>query len=153
MALLLLLVCFFGWGFAVYLMTHVAKDDLGIAAILFYNLFGYAAANLFVISNVKFGWSWSHFLTVLIGVLFVIANFAYYKLSEMGGQASVLAPLTALYVVVPVLLGALILKEPLSARKLAGIALAVVAIILLSSEDKALTDAGVPTEAVQPSSE
>ncbi|MBI2193453.1 MAG: EamA family transporter [Planctomycetes bacterium] len=127
-------VCFFGWGLAMFLMTFVSRS-LNLSTILACNLVGYILTNLFVLPHVKVGWTLSHGLAVLIGVLFVVSNLAYYQLSKLGGQASILAPLTSLYVVVTILLGFFILGEPSSPRKWAGILLALAAIYLLSTTD------------------
>ena len=51
---------------------------------------------------------------------------------ERGGSASVVVPLTALYPAVTALLARLVLGEELGPVKLAGIALAVAAVVLLS---------------------
>lgn len=133
--------CFFGWGVAVFLMTLVSRS-LNLSTILAYNLIGYVLVNLFFFNQTKLGWTLNHGLAVLIGALFVLSNLAYYKLSEMGGQASILAPLTSLYVVVTVVLGMVFLREPPTLRKWVGIGLAVVAIYLLSGSGATTADSG-----------
>lgn len=59
-------------------------------------------------------------------------GFLLYVFAVAGKDASVVASLTALYPVVPVLLGVLVLKERLSAANWAGILLALCAVALLS---------------------
>ncbi|MCE5335385.1 MAG: EamA family transporter [Desulfobacteraceae bacterium] len=51
-----------------------------------------------------------------------------------GGKVSVIAPLTALYPVISVALAVLFLKEKVSPVQCAGVALAVVSVILISHE-------------------
>ncbi len=53
----------------------------------------------------------------------------------MGVSVSVLGPASALYIVVPAVLGVLLLKEPITGRKAAGIVLAIVAIALLTQDE------------------
>ncbi|MDM7275886.1 MAG: EamA family transporter [Thermoprotei archaeon] len=51
------------------------------------------------------------------------------------GQASIVVPLTALYPLVTVLASYAILGEPMTARKIAGLILAIIAVILLSTSE------------------
>jgi transporter family protein len=51
------------------------------------------------------------------------------------GQASVVVPFTSLYVAVSVILAFIILLEPITLKKLLGIACAVIAMILLTGQD------------------
>lgn len=53
---------------------------------------------------------------------------------EMGGEASIVIPLTSLYPAVTTVLGTTLLGEHLTPRKALGIVLALVAIILLSRD-------------------
>ncbi len=62
----------------------------------------------------------------------------------MGVSVSVLGPASALYIVVPAVLGVLLLKEPITGRKAAGIVLAIVAIALLTQDEGESVD---PTDA------
>lgn len=126
-------LCIFGWGIAAFLMAHLGRT-LNLGTILVCNLIGYTLAIALLARNVDLTWSWNHFLGVLVSVLFVIANVAFYRLSHAGEQVTILAPMTSLYVVVTVLLGVALWHEPVTARKLLGIAMGVVALILLSGE-------------------
>ena len=111
--------CVFGWGIAVFLMTYVTRGPgrLSLGTILVYNLVGYSIAIAALARHVQPGWSWNHLLAVLISVLYVAANYAYYQLSQAGQEVAVLAPLTGLYVVVTVLLGLALLHETMTLRK------------------------------------
>ncbi|MDP6356543.1 MAG: EamA family transporter [Planctomycetota bacterium] len=129
-------VCFFGWGLAIFIMTIVGKA-LDWKTVIVCNLIGYLFANIYFIPKAKLAWTLNHGLAAAVGILFVLSNVAYYKLCESGGQASVLAPLTGLYVIVPVILGVAFLEEDLTVQKIAGVALAVGAIYLLSTSPSA----------------
>ncbi len=59
-------------------------------------------------------------------------GFLLYVFAVSKHDASIVATLTAVYPVVPVVLGFLILKEKLSAANYAGIAMALAAVVLLS---------------------
>jgi len=136
MSVLYFSICFFGWGLAILLMTIIGKK-LPHSTTLICNLIGYLLVNVFILHKAKLGLTLHHGMAVFVGVLFVASNLAYYKLSEMGGQASVLGPLTGLYVLVPVVLGPVFLQEKLTPRAWVGVVFAVVAIYLLSTSGAA----------------
>lgn len=77
----------------------------------------------------KAGVSWA-FLT---GILGGVGNIAFFQALVKGGKASVVAPVTALFPMVTVLLALIFLKERLGRTQWAGLALAFVAIYLLSA--------------------
>ncbi len=132
--LLLFSTCVLGWGVAVFLMGYVSRT-LNLGTILVCNLVGYAAGIAILARGVHMAWTWNHLLAALLSVCMVVANAAYYRLSHGGEQATILAPLTSLYVVVTVVLSLLLIQgETMTPRRLAGIALAVVAAVLLTWE-------------------
>jgi transporter family protein len=59
-------------------------------------------------------------------------GFLLYLLAVQGQDASIVAPITALYPVVPVALGFFLLREKLSGLNYLGVLLALVAVVLLS---------------------
>lgn len=68
---------------------------------------------------------------VLTGLLGGLGNIAFF-MALIKGRTAIVAPLTSLFPLVTVLLAVLVLKERLTARQGAGIAVAVAAICLLS---------------------
>lgn len=74
------------------------------------------------------GGAWAFFTGILGGV----GNIAFFLALARGGKASVVAPVTALFPMVTVLLALAVLRERLGRRQWAGLALAFVAIYLLS---------------------
>jgi bacterial/archaeal transporter family protein len=81
------------------------------------------------LSSRRIGSAWA-FLT---GVLGGLGNIAFFAALIKGGKASIVAPVTALFPVVTVLLALLFLRERLGRVQWAGLALAFVAIYLLSA--------------------
>ncbi|MGA8938100.1 MAG: DMT family transporter [Acidobacteriaceae bacterium] len=69
----------------------------------------------------------------LTGILGGVGNIAFFQALVTGGKASVVAPVTALFPMVTVLLALVVLKERLGRTQWAGLALAFVAIYLLSA--------------------
>jgi transporter family protein len=66
------------------------------------------------------------------GLLACAGNVAYYHAFQMGGRASTVVPLTALYPLVTVVLAVVFLREKLSSIQLLGIATSLVAIWLFN---------------------
>ena len=126
-------LCISGWGVGAFLMAHLGRT-LGMGTILVCNLIGYAIAIAFLARNASLGWTWDHLLAVVTAICFVLANFAFYRLSQGGEEVTILAPLSSLYVLVAVVLGVLVWHEPITLRKGLGILLGVLAMILLSWE-------------------
>jgi len=74
------------------------------------------------------------FVKILVASGLGVLGYIFFVVAVKGGDASIVVPLTALYPVVTVVLGVVLLGEEMSINKLAGVILAVVAILLLSSE-------------------
>ncbi len=74
------------------------------------------------------GWA---FLT---GILGGTGNIAFFRALVVGGQASVVVPVTALFPLVTVILALAILRERLGLLQKIGLALALIAIYLISME-------------------
>jgi transporter family protein len=72
------------------------------------------------------------FWAFLTGILGGVGNLAFFQALVKGGKASVVAPVTALFPMVTVLLALIVLRERLGKRQWAGLGLAFVAIYLLS---------------------
>lgn len=130
----LLLACTLAWGLAVFL-PKLARASLSPAGVVLANALGYLVMLPLVLSQLQpadrqLGPGYA--LGLAVGILFVLGNYCYYLL--LGDrQVAALAPLTALYVVIPVALGLLLLGERLTARQWSGAALAVLAVYLLST--------------------
>lgn len=73
------------------------------------------------------GWA---FLT---GILGGVGNIFFFQALVKGGEASIVAPVTALFPMVTVLLAVIVLRERMGRAQWAGLALAFVAIYLLSA--------------------
>jgi transporter family protein len=73
------------------------------------------------------------FWAFLTGILGGVGNLAFFQAMVVGGKASVVAPVTALFPMVTVVLALIFLRERLGRVQWAGLALAFVAIYLLSA--------------------
>ena len=77
----------------------------------------------------RVGVSWA-FLT---GILGGVGNIFFFQALVKGGKASIVAPVTALFPMVTVLLAVIVLGERMGRAQWAGLALAFIAIYLLSA--------------------
>lgn len=76
---------------------------------------------------------WGLFWAFLTGVLGGTGNIAFFQAFVTGGKASIVTPVTALFPVVTVLLAVTFLRERIAKTQWVGLALAFMAIYLLSS--------------------
>ena len=76
--------------------------------------------------RIGIGWA---FLT---GILGGTGNIAFFHALAMGGKASIISPVTALFPLVTVILAVTFLRERVSTAQRMGLALAMIAIYLLS---------------------
>jgi len=125
-----LAICIVGWGLGVFLMK-IAATRIGPTTAVVFNLPGYLLAAAWLIPQARWKVSVGHLAAVAVGACFVAANLAFYRLLETGPVAR-LSALAGLYVVVPVVLGAVLLREQPRAVHWAGIVLAMAALVLLS---------------------
>lgn len=128
-----LAICMGMWGLALFGMK-LAGQKLDPITIAGFNMFGYLLVGAFVLPRASFELTRYHLVAVAVAAMFVVGNMAFYKLSQ-SSAVSTLAPVTALYIIIPIVLGIVFLREPLTWQKGAGIALALVAIYLLSLPD------------------
>lgn len=125
------------WG----LVSKVASDGVDVYANQLLYTLGLAPLMLFVAWTV-----WKHspresprerrkgiFWAFLTGILGGLGNLAFFQALVKGGEASIVAPVTALFPMVTVLLAVLFLKERIGRTQWMGLALAFVAIYLLSA--------------------
>ena len=125
------------WG----LVSKVASDGVDVYANQLLYTVGLAPLMLFVAWTV---WKRSPrestrerrkgiFWAFLTGILGGLGNLAFFQALVKGGEASIVAPVTALFPMVTVLLAVLFLKERIGRTQWMGLALAFVAIYLLSA--------------------
>ncbi|MFZ4694669.1 MAG: EamA family transporter [Verrucomicrobiia bacterium] len=136
MTLLLMITCILAWGLAQFLMKLASQGGLSPATSILFTIFGYLAMVPFVLHKADFHLTPRYLLPVLVGICYVVGNLTFYKLCETQ-DVTLLAPITALNIAVPILLGWLVLREPMTFQRVAGILLAGVALWLLMAPEKA----------------
>jgi drug/metabolite transporter (DMT)-like permease len=129
-------VCILSWGLAQFLMKLASQSGLSPATSILFTIVGYLAMVPFVAHKADYHLAPRYLLPLLVGVCYVVGNLTFYKLCETKDVA-LLAPITALNIAVPILLGWAFLREPVTAQRVAGILLAGVALWLLMAPEKA----------------
>ncbi len=77
---------------------------------------------------------WNLTWALLSGILNALGAWALFAAMKSGGKASIISPLTALYPLVVVLVAPFILRESITLLQAAGVACALIAVALLSTE-------------------
>jgi bacterial/archaeal transporter family protein len=76
---------------------------------------------------------WNLTWALLSGVLNALGAWALFAAMKSGGKASIVAPLTALYPLVVIILVPFVLHESITRLQLVGVACALIAVVLLSA--------------------
>lgn len=123
------------WG--VYgIALKLASEGLSIVAGQLLSTAGLLVPALFLITPVtrERGATKGLLLGIVSGLSGALGNFALLASLRAGGKAAIIFPLTALYPLVTVAVAVLFLRERAHRVQAAGIALAVVAVLLLSAD-------------------
>lgn len=126
---ILTLLCWGAWGF---LCKMVSKELPAAVLVLWSNVGGFVPMLLYVLNQRSFRWMPSSEIALLAGFIGSAATIMFY-LALGRGPASVVVPMTGMYIIVPALLGFIFLQEPLGIRHIAGLLCAGAAIWLLAS--------------------
>ena len=132
----LITIALFGvWGF----VSTVITKDVGPLTVQFLSTIGLLPVALILgfSKNLRKGTGFvaGIIFATLTGVLGGVGNVALYKALQIGGEGSVIVPITGMYPLVTVVLARFLLKERLSRVQMLGIALALVAIYLFSPRE------------------
>lgn len=123
----LLALFFWGlWGFLTKLCAEKVPWQTMMVLFAIYTLLGGLAAG-----SIKFKLDAWHLAGAGAGLAGAL-GFVYFFLALSRGPASVVIPITSLYVVLASLLAFVLLTEPLTLRKVLGVLSGIIAVILLA---------------------
>ena len=129
------LLCMAAWGVS-RLFPKLATNHIDPKSALAFEVIGEVIAVVVILTALGFTKPVFHMkgtsFAVLAG-LFGGMGVYWYLVAADRGNVSQLVGITALYPVITVLLGVLVLNEPLTAKQVSGVALAVLAVYLVSS--------------------
>jgi len=119
------------WGF----FPKLAVAHLDARSAVVYQTIGSILVGLLVLFSLKMQPAFNlrgMIFAILTGIAGVSGTLCFFAAASRG-RISLVVSVTALYPVITIILAALFLKEPITARQLAGMASALVAILLMSS--------------------
>ncbi len=125
------LILFGLWGF----FPKLTVAYLDAKSALVYQTIGSILVGLIVLFSLKMQPAFhprGMLFAILTGIAGVTGTLCYFAAASRG-RISLVVSITALYPLITIVLAALFLKEPVTARQLAGMACAVLAILLMSS--------------------
>jgi len=120
------------WGF----LSKVAALHLPTGAVYLLSITGHLAVVSYLVATggLTIPWQPVGLAGALgAGVCMAFGLLCFLRALSAGGKASVVVPLTAMYPLLTVLLGWLLLREDFTLRHLVGVALALTAVWLLST--------------------
>ena len=122
------------WGI-VGLLQKLSTNHLSAESSLIWLVVGFVAMEpLFYPGRAVFHYStWNLAAALASGTLNALGAWALFAALKSGGKASIVSPLTALYPLVVILLVPFVLHESITKMQLAGVASALVAVVLLSA--------------------
>lgn len=125
---LLALVCWGAWGFATKLVSR-SKPAEGIA--FWSTLASMLTVTLFALAGGASRWIRPAPLVIASGLAAGVASVLFY-VAIRKGPASVVMPLTGMYILIPALLGFIFLKEPPTVAHVLGLICAGPAVFFLT---------------------
>lgn len=124
-------IALIGWGFWAIGSKMMTRYFNTSSTSFWISLFGFVFLSIYLIFRKDLMVNKHIFFAVPVGLVSIIAILSFYKALKIG-PASVVVPLTNMYVIFPVLFGFIILKETISITRILGIIFALLAAILLS---------------------
>ncbi|MFT5064159.1 MAG: transporter family protein [Gammaproteobacteria bacterium] len=129
------LLCVAAWGVS-RLFPKLATNHIDPKSALTFEVIGEVLVVIFILGSAGFGklmFDLKGTSYAVLAGLFGGAGVYWYLVAADRGNVSQLVGVTALYPVITVILGVLVLNEPLTAKQIIGVGLAVVAVYLVSS--------------------
>ena len=122
------------WG-VVGLLQKLSTNYLSAESSLIWLVVGYLLlVPLFYPGNRVFAYSgWNIAWALLSGALNSLGAWALFAALKNGGKASIVAPLTALYPLVVIMVAPFVLHESITRLQVGGIACTLVAVVCLSA--------------------
>lgn len=128
------LIVFLGWGLSVF-SDKLATNRLGnrsIIPVVISSLASLVILSGFYLFSERLGFDRKGIFWITISSLLNYVAIVFYYLLFVKSEVTWAVPMTALYPLLPVILGVAILHESLTLTKTIGIALSLLAIVFLS---------------------
>ena len=125
------------WGVWAFLPKLVAGQDVSPNVFIFYDALGGVVLAIIMLFVLKFQVA----VPVKVGSIAIIASICgfggvfFYFIALSKGNVAIVVSITALYPIITIILSRIFLGEVISGKQMIGMALAMVAIFLISSEE------------------
>lgn len=129
-------LCLILWGVAAFAQKLAAERCSAECCLLWFNLASVPISALIILTT-RLNWGLAGRpvgLCTLAGILGAVGTWTSFAAMGQGGKASVVVPLLSLYPALSILLALVFLRETISKTQGFGIALAICATFLLSSD-------------------
>lgn len=120
-----------GWGFWAIGSKLLTRYFNTLSTTFWISFWSILCLSIFLLFRKNLIVSRHAFYALPVGLVSLLAIVAFYKALKMG-PSTVVLPLTNMYLILPVLFGFIVLKEPVTLPRVLGIILAIVATVLLS---------------------
>lgn len=124
-------IALIGWGFWAIGSKLLTRYFNTLSTTFWISFWSIAFLTLFMIFRRNLVFNKYVLYSIPVGLISLIAIVSFYKALKIG-PSSVVLPLTNLYVILPVIFGFVVLKEPVTPVRVIGIVLAILAAVLLS---------------------
>lgn len=128
------IACLVAWGISRF-FPKLATQHIDPKSAFVYEVSGELIIALFMLASLGFKPSFHSKgtpLALLAGVFGGLGVYWYLVAAQRGG-VSQLVSLTALYPIITVMLGVFLLNDPITAKQMLGIVLAIIAVILVAT--------------------
>ena len=125
---LIALVCWGAWGF---LSKLISKDTSAEAVAFWATLASMLPISAFALAGGTSRWAKPVPLALVAGLAAGAATVCFYVAMKRG-PASVVMPLTGMYILIPAVLGFIVLKEPVTVMHMVGLGFAALAVFFLA---------------------
>jgi uncharacterized membrane protein len=122
------LLCWGAWGFIVKVVSPKTTPE---STAFWSTLFGMLPVAAYAFARGSSRWAKPHPLILVSGVAAGLATVFFY-IAIRKGPASVVVPLSGMYILIPALLGFVVLKETVTVSHVIGLACAGLAVFFLT---------------------
>jgi transporter family protein len=120
-----------GWGFWAIGSKILTRYFNTLSTTFWISFWSIVFLTVFLVFRKSLMFNKYVFYSIPVGLVSLVAIVAFYKALKIG-PSSVVLPLTNMYVILPVLFGFIVLKEPITVPRVLGIIFAILAAVFLT---------------------
>lgn len=124
-------IALIGWGFWAIGSKILTRYFNTLSTTFWISFWSIVFLTVFLVFRKNLMFNKYVFYSIPVGLVSLAAIIAFYKALKIG-PSSVVLPLTNMYVIMPVLFGFIVLKEPITVLRVLGIIFAILAAVFLT---------------------